>query len=522
MKKFIIILSAATAAAVAVTILVTAILVSIKKPDKPPVSSDSQNYTSTYTPPQYDVSDNKVWSDPSSETSDESSDQSAPPISIPINTLTPAPKLEYSKGGKKVASGVTFDNFYNENSITVIRNNVPNVDVYAEQIEGLKDKKIQKKINQEIVDTLNDFVDEITEKYGSIEYARASIYEGFSNVISVTFKVGDGENTHYRARNYNLCDGLFVSLDDVFVDGAEYSTVIYEAFLFNFIYDSAENYDSDYDGNGNIETNRNEVYKAYKLTQNYLSQETKDFAFMEGRIVFYYDTARVVHDMREFANRLAIYDRFTTEKSIFEDDSIGKKNQIPCCPPPRYSEYVESYGYLEDNLWYDIAVDSWYGEDTFSEKLHDDMKKNLEEYRALAKKNPDKAYVVMQKAIADNENIANNSDTGEDYYQDFMDKVDSSCQMLCIENTVVFEMPKSFFEKEFKAIMFDAYTKGYIRVMTAGIHNGKFGIVIEDPEIKQVSYNEKAFITIRDYATCEILEKTQIDIEKHTIIVGGM
>ncbi len=483
MKKFIIILSAATLTVALAAIMITASLVSKNRPTSPSVSSDitSKEVTST----------------------DKTVEQSKPTVNV--------------------TKGASLTRLYDENSITVSEHTEMHhgISCTFNQLSGLKDTAIQEKLNQTIADTQIALLEEYSKEFTPSD-SSSTIYVGFSNLISVeySFMTTNAFDTRQVYYTYNLADGLVVSLKDIFIDSADYIPIINNAFHNELLLEYQNHYDDsrgDYghcDESGMLHVNEGTLFKTLK---KYISQPQSQFGFDDTNIYFSYGEFVASAKMRDIADKLAIFDRFVTEESLFKDNSIGRKDLIPCCEYREYGQSKIETGYLEDNLWFDILVTeyntSYIPEDqkvtleSLKTRLYADQKSVLEDYIKTAKKKTDKAYIVMQKGLLDNKN-------GYDYNGA---KIPDSIQMY--EGTIILEMSRDYFENVYKAKLYDKYRDGYSGL--AANRNGKAGIDMQNPNVKEIKYSETLYVSTVDLITGKAQDKRQVDLEKENVLIGG-
>lgn len=351
--------------------------------------------------------------------------------------------------------------------------------IYMEldQIGGLKNSAIQDKINNAIKKDTEEFLDTLGNS-GNIESAFVNISIGFANILPVTFtaKYFDStcEITHFT---YNLLDGELVKLEDIFTKNADIQAIVRDAFYKTILensYQETEFWNSD-DDEYLEPTDNNELYKTVK---GYMSRDKKDFEIHPYRIYFYYNELSSWVDMIDIADSVAIYDRYITEESLFADDNIGKKNIVNCASDNFNGWLNIEYGYLQNNLWYDITIheDMIFEtvSDSFVKTIRDEQYAGLDEYIETAKNNPDKFYVVLQRS--------------------YINKYNENSLTVATKTTWV-EMPMEVFESSYKEVMYTAYRRN---PLTPGVnYTVDCGAIIDHASIKGVSFTEE--ITKKDF-----------------------
>lgn len=311
-----------------------------------------------------------------------------------------------------------------------------NVDLKIPKIKGMKNKNIEEKIN-------NDIKKRVIEKIGNIfignNYSDINTYvdmeydySNFSNVISYIFYINydlDGERKLDKIYlNYELINGERLRFEDLFVKDADLYSIVRK-----IVYSQLAKIVSGNEEKGSVyydEENRKWLYNQYdyvtgeelkieyipsltendinKIIEKFINEEEKMFYFTPTKINIdiskygnYYSNILHMY-LKDIANDVVIYDKYITKESIFETDGIGLENLWTCSEPIRRSSYVD-YGFLEENLYYDINMSGSYGDTNFpfqksllktKDKLTEESKNVLEEYRSMAKENPDNFFIL--------------------------------------------------------------------------------------------------------------------------------
>ncbi len=323
-------------------------------------------------------------------------------------------------------------------------------------IKGLKDTKVQDKINGEIHDRANALI----EKHTHINYANYYTRANFANVISIDFSVGFeefpyAEHIHF---NYNLVNGEELKLEDLFMPDTDLLSLVRNAF-----YKELALY-GDYDHNKKLHSpNENEVYK---IVKGFMEEENKQFAFSPAGIYLYCKETFAEIKMVKHPEDIAIYSKYMTDDSIFTGEYEGYKN-IFTCADTQYDIFdVIEYGYKEDNLWYDFAVGQTYipydnpPSDERKEKFDEFVERAIEEERAKllpffekAKANPDKFYIVLSKPSF-NMTIDSEYD-GEKWNYTYHDTAEINTHIQ------LFEMPMEIYETVYKDKIIETYRYEY-------------------------------------------------------------
>lgn len=308
------------------------------------------------------------------------------------------------------------------------------------QISGLKNKEVETKINNDIrervIGKFNEDIDRYTQ-VGHID-SYAYTYANFANVISIEFSLSYKEKGESKSEtiflNYELVNGERLKFEDLFVENVDMYEMLRKAFYkvlasnsVNASFWSHPYYDKE---SGEWKLN---VYEGYdeenetaifnetdyipelsehdvnKMLKAFMNKNEKEFYFTPMAIYIeankeaeYYYERFVEINLIDTAKDSVIYDKYLTEESLYENSNIGAK-KLWNCTNFNTEGYYET-GFAEDNLYYEIVLDQRYessGDYPYTETLQilkerdlEKANKKLEEYRQIAKNNPDKFYIA--------------------------------------------------------------------------------------------------------------------------------
>jgi len=197
-----------------------------------------------------------------------------------------------------------------------------------------------------------------------------------------------------------------------------------------------------------------------------MESDEKLFVFSPSDIAFYNkDGSMATAKMIDIADKVSIYNKYLTEKSLFERNDIGYKNLFTCANGSYDIFEKIDYGYMEDNYWYDVTLWSYdRPEDTeklnqfnsFKEKFYDEIYDKVYEYQEIAKKNPDKFYILFSKPTI-NMYMDSKYENGKWTYT-------YSDMATVYENVQVFEMPMEVYENVYKDKIIDTYRYQYFEM----------------------------------------------------------
>lgn len=375
-----------------------------------------------------------------------------------------------------IALGITYLAIQNANKVEIVQPNEVGIDLYGTydqndleihelketyngieieipELDGLKNTNVQNKINKDIKARVYEALEDVTDIRFANFYTRAN----FANVISISYYIGLEMTSNHIALNYNLVDGERLKVEDLFVSDTDLTEIVREAFYRMSVVDNQYNTQ-----NGVVSPDE---AKVYKLVKRYMDSEEKLFAFSPSEIYFYSGEYAATAKMVEIADKVAIYNRYLTPKSLFEVDDIGYKNLFTCANGSYDVFETIDYGLMEDNYWYDVTI--WNNNNIedeavaskfnlFKDKMKSEIYKKVYEYQEIAKKNPDKFYILFSKP---NINIQSDSkyENGKWNYTYF--------DIATVhENVQVFEMPMEVYENVYKDKIIDTYRYQYFEM----------------------------------------------------------
>lgn len=266
----------------------------------------------------------------------------------------------------------SYTDTYDNNSITItnyydVDGNVSTEDsadanyrsrIQYVQIDGLKNKDIQYKINEKLkgkayVLGYNDY------------YISSYVTANFSNILSVILYNSNEVDT----LNIDLSTGNDIALEDLFVSSATVNSYLANALYKTLAWQSAQTPDGqemkETTDMTNIDTSEYED-KFLMLINNYKKQKNQlKYVIQPNSIVVYglidkniIDTEHpeylgITINLIDYIDEVAMYKRFLTKKSVFENDNLGMKNTIVFTRAVGDSEYENrmTYGKLQNNIF---------------------------------------------------------------------------------------------------------------------------------------------------------------------------
>lgn len=402
-------------------------------------------------------------------------------------------------------TGIDLYGIYDQNDLIIdtLEEKYKDITLEIPQMKGLKDHKIQEKMNQEIYQSVMNAVNEMPEVINASHYT----YSNFANVISLQVYIANNETSKQLYFNYDLTSGEQLRLEDLFLKDTDLLEIIREAFYKTLVqFHMMDGMDGEI-----VSHDENELYR---IVKRYSQKEDKTFAFSPSDIYLYYKDYVASVSMKDYADQIGIYSRYLTKDSLFERNDIGKKNIFTCASFPDNTFKIFEFGYLEDNLWYDVTVFNQMPDETigrekrekfaqFEENIYHHVFNQIEEYRKTARDNPDRFFIFLAKP-----NVYIESDSI--WNGEFWDTVYTN--RACVnENIQIFEMPGTMFDSTYKDKLIDAYRYRYFALQ---------GGVYLDPDVEQnvilTENREEQIITFMDeqYEKGELHEKSY-SIFKH-------
>lgn len=332
---------------------------------------------------------------------------------------------------------------YDENDIT-IEETSEKIDAIGKEIkipyiQGLKDKRVEDKVNLDIKNKISKRIEEISEDGGRevsyhSRYDYSNTYANFSNVLSfygdISYKVNDESKSEVITFNYELVTGERLNFEDLFKKDTDVYSIVRRVFYrrvskdvevglgetSNTVYYDAESNEWKYKAWEWTENGEdNEVEKEYvpflteydinKMIKSFMNKEEKTFYFTPTKLILVSNenSWEYYYYLKDIADEVVIYNKYLTEESLYETSDIGRKN-IWTCAVDINNEYID-YGFAEDNLYYEVSWKSYYNMSQSSYPFKNSVNKlkaellessndKIEEYRKIAKENPDKFYVL--------------------------------------------------------------------------------------------------------------------------------
>lgn len=351
-------------------------------------------------------------------------------------------EVKHAEGGKVWLS----DYNYNQDKLSV--------EYYT--IDGLKDKELEKKINDKIRDFAFSLIP--TEEADS-KNVSCYICGNFSNILSLSFspywyiKNDKDYDYHYgysQGLNIDLTTGNTISLKDCFIDNANINVIVSNAIYKGLAWDEKYMW-----GVWNEETEEYEPVDRSSLEEDAfaamheINKGNYSFLIHDNTITIQTSNGYGYIDYEEIPEQIAIFNRFATKESIFDGT---------------YDEGKEVYyglAYASDNIHElsdnliiieDVYCNDWTEKDEIQSLIDARM---LSEEK-IAKANPE--TIILEA-------ITNNTYEWEFYNNISRDYYSTTGEYNMVEHGISIlriEIPKSYYkENNIRADFFKALRNGF-------------------------------------------------------------
>lgn len=444
--------------------------------------------------------------------------------------------IQKEKSNMQVSNRYILSNEYNpygtfdENDLLFnkLKFTIQNKNIEIPQISGLKNEKVERKINEDICNKIYTKLNECED----LKYAQISIESNFSNVFSIGLYYIDDYVDYYMYLNYNLINGEYIKFEDLFTDDANITDIVrksfYDAMSKTYFYDKGNKWNNMKNWEEGSLAYPNED-KLYEAVNGFMNEENKIFYFTSNNITIKYKDYVADIKMQDIEENIAIYDRFKTDKSLFIQNDIGRKNMFYFSVVNQFRNFEKlEFGLVEDNMWYEISpspsnianiIDqipdyiyekySQY-EDTF----YKDILNDIEKYREIAKRNKDKFYIFLARPSC--RLYINSKYENKKWIYYYSNLVFTST------NADIYEIPMDVYEEIYKQKLIEAYRYEYYSIYGGA----KFEIQIceedgtkkdDDRIIKTKLENSKLVncVTKEEYIKAEDIFYTDSNYDKY-------
>lgn len=335
--------------------------------------------------------------------------------------------IEIEEKEKSYGDVIDYDSYLNEPRYKI--------SLYYSEISGLKDTKVQKKINTEIEEKAESLIldNEINNDDIKSITVRVVLNDvGSSDLISVTvektieyFYDNKYETEYYPSLNYRLDTGDKLEFEDLFTSDSSVKNILSQTLYKQFAF----GYGLDIDmGTGNLDEVdygkiENDVYNA---VSKFYNSEEKIFWFSQEYITVIIDNVFCSIKNADFSNYININNIVKVSDSLYENGNKEKINYVFGAP---YMGSLEYFGKVSNNTF--LSLFNFYkinGElmendidDTY-QNYTDNLVNNLEIIKDAikndTKKEKNKGYVYnistyYEEYYDENQNSIGSAFTGE-------------------------------------------------------------------------------------------------------------
>lgn len=329
-------------------------------------------------------------------------------------TKLPLGNLEGDSSGEQTKiPGITLNGTYSENSLHVDSFEVSGDQYHGNyyQISGLKNKEVESKINAMLKADSIDLVPTLVESDTVGIIFDQILYGNFSNILSVytyisvetTEQGGQGIPVYQsfnRCTNVNLADGSAISLDDVFMDDTDIlqivSSELYEDSVWNSKWEeSMETWDETV-----TEIDERKFQSQVKKFQEaWQKDEVQLYISPENVVIWLEDDYFLTIPLEDYVDDVAIYTRFLTEDSLYEDNTLGTEGVFNFSTLFSYGSTYHDYGEKRENLFVDAKDLIFLDEEDQSDivkQIHaqtlTELKQEVEEQMQYAEEHPEQGF----------------------------------------------------------------------------------------------------------------------------------
>lgn len=328
-------------------------------------------------------------------------------IDIKYDNSEEISKIEETKANESTnEKGIDLKGKYNQNDLKIIEKRVAKerVEITCFQIDGLKDQKIQDKINKEIeIEALNGYKENID--LDKVVNASISLYvtANFSNVLSFSSyswgKINDDSDDLINVQKgftYDLNTGNLIKLEDLFTTNAPITEILRKSAYYGFVSNRAEmNLSGDLQVNdyGNIEEDVADFIEQYK------NGKITDFYCTPSAIMIVYDEIYIPVSFEEWADYINIYNKYLYSESLYKSNNIGYKNLYTLTDRTLNDFYYYTNYQNEKNYFIEISVlwdednSSDFEKQLVSNKIKD-IEREISDLKVKANKDTNNFYIL--------------------------------------------------------------------------------------------------------------------------------
>lgn len=414
---------------------------------------------------------------------------------------------------------------YNQNDLKIVQENVKykELEYQSLRISGLKNKKIENKINAELEEVENEFRERVLAASGdnSNMYLTSYVQANYSNILSVSF-FASKSNSNYRNEinihkflNYDLTTGNQLKIEDVFTPDVDIDLLaqnyIYQEKLHEKFSESNIFFNSEYWEDGKLNYLVGEIDELDFMNEflKYKNSDKDFYITPTGVNIRYsndYNTGNILIEFKKHLDKVIIYDKYVTTENIFELENIGLKDLYVCSDVSLYAD--DSYYIIEDvapNFRIDARLNMFYVSSYGKTELYQNAIKNIkeeinkkkEEFTLKAQENSENYYLLeMVYTVGDFDPgwwaVTSYNSVARSYDKFIINKQERS-----------YEVPMNDFENWFEDKIISAYTSENYTI------DYQMDIVLSEEESQKCSLNKDYKGTIYNINTNEVTENIE-------------
>lgn len=333
------------------------------------------------------------------------------------------------------------------------------IDINYIVVSGLKDKKLQDKINKEIKDAAYKYYNNVGSGEDYLVYTYVA--GNFNNVLSINLDISiwNSANQTYSLNemvglNYNLLTGEKILLTDVLLPTTPINYIIYNIAYEDLAWDTKVDFDTDqetWEQNMNMDNRDTSEYEDIILRNimefNKTSINSKEFYITPARVHIKMKIGNNEEEyfagipLYKYAEHVGIYKKFLANETKLKEvyETLPTKQRLVFTDNVGIEPYYEDHIY--DNLFlslitlsneeYDENIVKNYPESTIilkDELVEKNVVDIMNRVKALARDNKNYGYIT-RAMIDTNINTFDNDYGKEDYIQVYVELVVDKCDI---------------------------------------------------------------------------------------------
>lgn len=366
---------------------------------------------------------------------------------------------------------------YNENSLDIKYNQDNKGDIIKKddysyskgsinyiQVDGLKNKKIQNKINQDLKDKAYSIFDDNYLKDQNIAkiYVTSNLDANFANVLSVDVSEmrQDTSNAYTKMNhvylNYDLNTGNKLKFGDLFTKNALIDNIIKESINNYLKYNSSIILDKDNNDDeintASIDEKANYIFKMYKSQKDI---NNLDFYFSPSKIYLKIDGLDdlLQINMKDCYKNIVIYKKYLKSKSIYNDDSIDRKNMYVYTNSSLYSNDIYILDKVNDNIYIDEQL-SYVKDSNITDAIINKVKSQIDKKIDGIKQNQGKdsknavsykEYIIIEYDTSKNLVKVNSISYSNNMTKEYFDQNFLNLVLEYYQNGIIFDKSQNYF-----------------------------------------------------------------------------